>query len=271
LAARIAIVTDESSAEKANAVRDLIRSANCFRDIPDLDIPIRVIDATEISDCRIHGLISRVFYCSDSPQRFAAETNADRVLIIKKDDARAAGSATAVGGIGAAMTTGLDSRGGLHELLHAIGFMDEYAFTRGREADLYCAGRQTGPNLAIFRYQAPYESDEVARQRHRSDIPWYGRITAKAISSPPELGTPEPGKIGLYPAATCEHATTGYRSWRPGDEKEPTIMQRLDGIIPDSFCPAVRHALGARAAGQVPSFLSVPPPPDWRRSGSGSQ
>ncbi|MFN7728956.1 MAG: hypothetical protein ACK5P7_07355 [Bdellovibrio sp.] len=113
---------------------------------------------------------------------------------------------------GGAVTSASPPAVALHELLHLVGFKDEYAYVNEGEANLYCAARSMAPNLTIFLSSPPYSSDGDARARHAGDIPWYSRINAPSISSPPELGTTENDKTGLYPAKTCEKATKGFKS-----------------------------------------------------------
>lgn len=268
-AGTLALVTDQADAAVANQVKDAIQKEPCFKDLHSLQIKIKVVAPSELSSCQDDPSIKRVITCKAAAPKFAAEMNADKILIIKNDP-RWAGSAQ-LGGLSATMATGLAVRAGIHELLHTTGLADEYTYYTPDEANRYCIP-PGGPNIAYFKDFPPYESDSEARIIHSGQIPWYGRITATLITTLPNLGTPEPNRIGLYKANNCALATTGVKSWRPGDSNVPTLMQSSNGIIPPSFCAPIQNAFNEPAqSGGEPDTSSTGAPSGRDSSGAATR
>ncbi|MCB0379504.1 MAG: hypothetical protein KDD33_13515 [Bdellovibrionales bacterium] len=183
-----------------------------------------------------------------------AQTNAD-YLVFVKDDNQFGGS----GGQFPTMTSGSPPETGIHELLHQMGFADEYSYYTACEADIYCQNAQVqnantrngfsflpsgSMNVAVFPDKPPYSSDAQAKSMHAGQIPWFGSIKATTpIVSGSQLGTPKSGVVGLFPGQTCVKSTAGVKSWVSGDEDN--LMRSLySNYIPRPFWDAIGEALG---------------------------
>jgi hypothetical protein len=109
-----------------------------------------------------------------------------------------------------------------HEMLHTYGFDDEYSYKTNGEAEFnyYCSNVRNGVNMAYFKDVPPYADDKAAREKHNSQIPWYGKIPAsQLITNIADLGTVttyQPmGKqtAGLYRGGACD--SDKIPGWRP--------------------------------------------------------
>lgn len=248
----IAIVTDQSSQFYAKKLKSLILASTCFRDLKALEIKIQVVNPNELNECEFNPSNARVMACGPVYARFVSKNKADKVVIVR-DDKKYAGSAV-IGGLGASVTTATPPEVGLHELLHAVGFYDEYEFASTREANELCLENLGSPNITYFKDRPPYTSDLQARSLHSGQIPWYTRINASTITTGSNLGSKESNKIGLYPAENCKLASSGVKAWRPGDSRKPNIMATVDGAgkVPDTFCQIIGSVLND------PSYKNAP-------------
>lgn len=241
-AGKLVLVTDDP--EYAEKVRALLEKTEPYASMQPFIVEIHRTDSDTLNaGCKINSQVERAMSCANVVNSIAANTNADKVLVIKNDPRYAAGAE--IGGLGAAMTTSTHPRASLHELGHLAGFADECSYTNAAEANIYCNAEWSGPNVAFLRESPPYPNDESARSRHSPAIPWFRQILPSTkITTGTNLGTPQPNLIGLYRSPTCDKATNGISSWRPGDEKTPSIMGTLEGDIPPSHYPYIRAAFG---------------------------
>jgi hypothetical protein len=241
-AGKIAIVTDEAGGRSAANLQNAIRSACPFSQMKELVIEVKVVTSDQLGTCGGLSNAVRVLACPGAIQRYSAEMNAERVVVLK--DSPQYGGSGDPGNKGATATTSSGPRVALHELLHSFGFKDEYEFQTPQEADLFCDPRYSGENVAYFPVYPPYRGDADARARHSRDIPWLGRIKQSTpIVTGTELGTPIPKQIGLYPGSMCAKADNKIKAWRPGDDTTPNIMQDVSAKIPPTFFESIFREL----------------------------
>jgi hypothetical protein len=205
------------------------------------------------------GPITRLISC-DTPQTnsyLAALQRTERAqfAIVVVTDPRYGGS----GGQRPVMTTGSPAAMAMHELMHQLGFADEYAYISACEADIYCtAGADdtksasgygalpgTSFNVAAFNARPSYSSNEDARRAHAKQVPWISSIAPRTnIISNGKLGTPRTsGATGVYRAIVCDKATDHLETWQP--VAVDTIMKTLSTTrIPKTYWPTIAKSLG---------------------------
>ena len=206
--------------------------------------------------------IDRLIAC-DTPQalkylsRVQKARRADFVLVVKAD-VRYGGS----GGRFPVITTGSPATMALHELMHQLGFADEYAYENACEADIYCDQKAddtiskngfgflpgTSFNVAQFNGFNSYIDDADVRKRHGSQIPWLKSILLTTpLQVQGHIGTPispvDPlVDIGLYPAITCQKASKRFDTWQA--DPRITIMRALTtNYIPEVYWEPLAKAL----------------------------
>jgi hypothetical protein len=273
-AATLTILTDQKGSAKAKELKELITKTPPFSRIRNLDI--NIVEESSIECEKMQGMSENnsgssessansslpasckvtsakksknsdeedvgnrlVSYDCTSLAKVQSQTNAD-YLILVKNDSQYGGS----GGTYPTMTTGSPAQVGLHELLHQMGFADEYSYYSACEADIYCdASMGRSVNVAIFADKPPYSSDAQARGMHSKQIPWYGKIKpATEIITGSQLGTPKNGLVGVYHGQTCELATNGAKGWVSGSEEN--LMESVyTNLIPEEHWQAISEAL----------------------------
>lgn len=203
--------------------------------------------------------ISRLITC-DTPQanRYLgslAKSEKAKYALVVKTDARYGGS----GGTYAVMTTGSPAAMAIHELMHQLGFADEYSYTNACEADIYCAGAASTTqapagfgwlpgssfNIALFNARASYASNSAVRKIHGADIPWLSFIDLKTdLTSGGHLGSaPKSGQVALFRSIVCDKATQRAETWQ--STTDTTIMKTLSTThIPKDYWPTIAKALG---------------------------
>jgi hypothetical protein len=203
--------------------------------------------------------ISRLISC-DTPQanRYLAalqKTERAQAIIVVKTDSRYGGS----GGSRPVITTGSPAAMAIHELMHQLGFADEYAYTNACEADIYCdenAGDFKSPsgygalpgtsfNVAAFNARTTYSSNADVRKTHGRDIPWLSFISASTdLVTAGRLGSPaKAGEIGLYRAVVCDKASDRHDTWL--STSDATIMKTLGTTyIPKDYWNTIAKSLG---------------------------
>ncbi len=247
-AGKLVIVSDDPAA--AQAVVDMMSKTEPYASMlnaQSLTITTKTIDSQTLNtSCTFNVLSQGTLQCPDVVSRTAADLNADKVFVIKKDTRQAASAD--MNGIGAAMTSVMPPEVAIHEIAHLAGLADEYTFS-ATDAATYCTTTWRAPNLTFLEEVPPYTSDLRARNMHGAYIPWYGQMTARLITTGTNLGTPEPNRIGLYRSQVCTNAPKNTKgnlivsSWRPGDDNTPTIMSVPEsGYIPESFYPLIYAA-----------------------------
>ena len=181
-------------------------------------------------------------------------------VIVVKDDPRYGGS----GGPSPVITSGSPAAMALHELLHQLGFADEYSYLNACEADLYCppggddtisrSGFGSHPttafNVAVFSEDKSYSSSEDVRRKHNKQIHWVNFIdkTTELLTNG-KVGTPRPGLIGIYRAGVCDKASSLTPTW--ASVSEPTIMRTLKTTyIPEDYWPTIAKSLNTKIEGQ---------------------
>lgn len=203
--------------------------------------------------------IARLISC-DTPQANAylsalQKTETAQQIIVVKTDARYGGS----GGTRPVITTGSPASMAIHELMHQLGFADEYSYISACEADIYCGagaddfkspsgyGYLPGSsfNVAAFNSRANYSSNADVRKVHGSQIPWLSFIAKSTdLTSNGKLGSaPTPGQIGLYRAVVCDLATDRRDTWQ--STSDDTIMKTLATTrIPKDYWNTIAKSLG---------------------------
>lgn len=203
--------------------------------------------------------ISRLISC-DTPQANAylgalAKTEHTKFALIVKTDARYGGS----GGTYPVITTGSPATMAVHELMHQLGFADEYSYYNACEADIYCddsggdytsaSGYGSLPgtsfNVAMFNARSSYASSQEARNDHAKQIPWLAQIDAKTpITTNGKLGTaPASNETGLFKTIVCDRASKRLDTWSP--TTDTTIMRTLATThIPKDYWPTIAKSLG---------------------------
>ncbi len=197
-----------------------LSKANCFRQmLAASKLSITVVYTTpENLPCEEFG--NRGLNCSGAPTFYVSGGydggQFDKVLAVKASpNWRGSGQ---LGGTSSQITSGDDASSGIHELLHTLGFYDEYTYVDENEANTYCIDGLTTPNI----------------------------IMSSTISN----GASQ----GLTPTHVCEKATNGVTAWRPTNGREARIMGGncyfgflcLGPQIPDYFCPFIERALENR-------------------------
>jgi hypothetical protein len=183
------------------------------------------------------------------------KTEKASIAIVVKADSRYGGS----GGKRPVITTASPASMAIHELMHQLGFADEYAYISACEADIYCpAGVSdskspsgfgnlpgTSYNVAAFNARSSYASSDDARRAHAKSIPWFSFIPTKAsLITHGKLGSPSTGMAaGLYRAIVCDKATQRRDTWQAVSES--TIMKTLSTTrIPKAYWPTLARSLG---------------------------
>ncbi len=178
------------------------------------------------------------------------------LAIIVKDEARYGGS----GGETPVITTGSPASMAIHELMHRLGFADEYGYYNSCEADIYC-DQQSGDftsksgygflpgtsfNVALFNARASYSSSSEVRRTHGPKVPWLSSISSSTkLLTNSKLGTPDSGKVGIYRAIVCDKATKKLETWQ--STSEPTIMKTLSTTyIPKPYWNTLAKSLGTK-------------------------
>ena len=183
--------------------------------------------------------------------------------IIVKDESRYGGS----GGATPVITTGSPASMAIHELMHRLGFADEYGYYNSCEADIYCDVQSsdvisksgygalpgTSFNVALFNSRASYKTDAEVRTRHGSQIPWLSSIAkATKLTNSTKLGTPEANKVGIFRAIVCDKATKTMETWQA--TAPPNIMRTLSTtLIPKPYWPTLAKSLGTKISARLTS------------------
>lgn len=222
---------------------------------------LTVLNLPPSCDNKSGGVPSRLITCEtrQSLKYLAAlkKTEKASYAIIVKDESRYGGS----GGLNPVITTGSPAAMALHELMHRLGFADEYSYHNSCEADLYCpaggddwispsgygAHPTTSFNVAVFTPQASYASNAEVRAAHGKQIPWLIFIDkstdimkAGKIGTPP---SPHAGVIGLYRSTVCDQASVTTPTWQ--SISQPTIMKTLSTTyIPKDYWATIATSLG---------------------------
>ncbi len=209
------------------------------------------------------GPISRLISC-DTPQANSylnalQRTEKASVAIVVKTDSRYGCS----GGKRAVITTSSPATMAIHELMHQLGFADEYAYTSACEADIYCPpgtpndkspsgyGNLPGTsfNIAAFNSKSSYSSNSDVRASHGKSIPWMSFISSKTeLVTGGKIGTPPAaGVTGLYRSIVCDKATRRRDTWQA--VADATIMKSLSTTnIPKAYWPTLAKSLGTTIA-----------------------
>jgi len=203
--------------------------------------------------------ISRLISC-DTPRANAylsalQKTEKAQHVIVVKTDPRYGGS----GGERPVITTSSPASMAIHELMHQLGFADEYSYISACEADIYCSSTAddykspsgygflpgTSFNVAAFNARTNYSSNADVRKVHGSQIPWISFIDKSTdLTLNGKLGSaPKPDQVGLYRAVVCDLATDRHETWQ--STSEPTIMKTLATTkIPKDYWATIAKSLG---------------------------
>lgn len=221
-----------------------------------------------VPNAQLNALEDRLIRC-DSPESLAflrkqkTQLSASYVMVVI-DDPRYGGS----GGEFPTMTSASPTEMGIHELMHQLGFTDEYQYISACEADIYCLGLfadfkspsgfgsypGTAFNVAVFTAQNPYASSQDVITRHGKKIPWLKQLPAAALATlvdqEKNLGTPDKNTVGIFSTNVCDLASTATHTWTA--ETRPTIMQTLNtNYIPSVYWPTIAKSLGTTVGAAV--------------------
>lgn len=177
-----------------------------------------------------------------------------RFAIVVKTDSRYGGS----GGTNPVITSASPAAMALHELMHQLGFADEYGYYNACEADTYC-GQQVGNdvspsgfgnlpgtsfNVALFNSRGSYSGDSDVRAKHGAALPWLSAIASSTkLTTGSKLGSPDSSKTGIFRAIVCDKASKRMETWQstPND----TIMRTLQTTsIPRAYWNTIARSLG---------------------------
>ena len=264
-AAKILIVTDQSSASKAKSVRNTILETAPFSRMSELEVVIRVVPAEKVicrnplnevkatdvpESCRQvmaqqnqksqeeRNKLGRLITCDAGQLSLDLEKqeNADRMIFIKDTEYVASS-----GGKSITLTVGSHNNTAIHELLHSFGFGDEYEYYSACEADTYCV--HNWANLAIIEQQSSFANDEDAKKSLAAKIPWFSKILPTTpITNDSMLGTPDKNQVGLFRTHTCDKASKPVLTWKPSSRK--TVMEDLStNYIPEAYWPKIIEGL----------------------------
>lgn len=135
----------------------------------------------------------------------------------------------------------------VHELGHLLGLADEYAM-RQQLAQRYCAGQYQFNALNLVITPKDLYIDAETLHRLRQQLPWYDYleqpigewVRTEQEGLKLQLGSTDPGKIGLFAVDTC--ANTGYQAWRPVAQQ--TFMEHHElGSIPELYIRLIDASL----------------------------
>ncbi|HVK61206.1 MAG TPA: hypothetical protein VM432_06630 [Bdellovibrionales bacterium] len=179
-------------------------------------------------------------------------------VIVVKSDPRYGGA----GGRFPVITTGSPATMAIHELMHLLGFADEYEYTTDCEADYYCgttlpdeqtrspAGYGSIPgdsfNVPLFNARSRYSSNEQARSLHGALISWLNLIPKTTpLIERGKLGSPSSVPVGLFRGVTCDKASRRMDTWRA--ENTLNIMDKLSvTYIPTAYWQTIETSLGTK-------------------------
>ena len=179
----------------------------------------------------------RTFFLCDRDDilKDAAKKGYDRIVIVKHNPPR--GSASA--GFVITMHTRNNVNTFIHEFLHTLGFSDEY---RCHDSRSYSRNIAT-----IYNFLDRYESDQMARNRHKDEISWYKHINQSTPIIAPDktLGTPLSAgnnTRGLFPQKKCGLIRGKPYAWKP--TKTMSIMESIGyNISAFDYAPFIRDAM----------------------------
>jgi hypothetical protein len=220
-------------------------------------------DALPASCSQKASPISRLITCETAQaNRYLgalAKTEKTQFILVVKTDARYGGS----GGTYPVITTSSPATMAVHELMHRLGFADEYGYYTTCEADIYCdskTGDETSPsgygslpgssfNIAKFNARANYSSNSDVRKWHGRELPWLSMISSSTnLLTNGRLGsTPKARETGLFRSIVCDKASKRIDTWQPTTDS--TIMMTLTTTyIPKSYWPTIAKSLATHIA-----------------------
>lgn len=240
---KVAIFTDEPTHKKSLGLIEYLKNNPPF-DQYDVEFEIRSMSTSELGCGPMNG-IARLIACNtERVNKAALASGIDQAFVVSNYPAYGAS-----GGSVPVITTDpkVSYSTIVHEYLHTIGFGDEYAYYNSNEADLFCKSEviKRYVNLAILQPYASYAGDYDARNKHASEIPWYGNILDETPIATTVLGTPDPGSnvIGLFKAKTCEKSSRRLSLWKPGGSV--SIMENLRSGM-NELTPLVEKAISSK-------------------------
>ncbi|MEW6996198.1 hypothetical protein AADZ86_00630 [Colwelliaceae bacterium BS250] len=126
-----------------------------------------------------------------------------------------------------------------HELLHLIGFIDEYPLHRSNSACLHTDTQAIGKNVLLAK-QTIFPSEQAARQQLLEQLPWARQIKAttplthsSANNKHVILGTPKEysDEVGLFAAETCNKQQQS--TFKPVSQS--TQLQYFEEPLPEQY------------------------------------
>jgi len=256
---RYVIYTDQEPPQRAEEIRDYFRNTPPFTEFY-FEMDIRPLSTEELG-CETSPGIPRLVVCDTGRiMREAMEANYDQAFVIS-DNENYGGSGGSIPVMTSSSSVPLSTM--LHEYMHVLGFCDEYIYSPSDlEAYDYCAPgliQRAVNTVEITPSAQGYPSDEVARETHSSQIPWFNHIQSTTPIATTSLGTPKThnNEIGLFPSEMSQHARREVHLWKPGGES--TIMNNLHDPV-GALEPLIREALrsiGLRAEGEPEPELQI--------------
>ena len=258
------ILREPGTESYVNSFKNKVKEVEPFK---YMDFEIKVIEGSrEKLDCNVYINIKnghKILKCNDNYiLDQVSKYNADHALVIsdKKESIASAG-----GTIARVTTSMLNIKNNLsvviHELLHLMGFGDEYPFPDNKLNRLKCTWykrRQMSEHNLIYLDQESYTSDEEVRQKISDKVPWLEQIPPetpithinkdgkRVLGSPPNS---PPGTVGLFEADTC--AVYGIKLWKP--VRGNTIMKYAEDI------DYIHNVFHAPILDYMKSKTSIPP------------
>jgi hypothetical protein len=291
VAAKLVILTDETTPVKAEQIQRLIKRTAPFSLLKksELTVNVQVLDSRVDMNCQpvlikytpdqIYSLqywaaaagvplsvedlqryrdgytIDRLIQCDpDILASKKVQYGADQMIFVHQSEYEG-GS----GGPVPVVLSGSREGIGLHEWLHTFGLADEYAYS-SEEAPFYCM-KHNWPNVAILTSAGPYQTSDEVRTSLSTEIPWLDLLSPRAVLiNGDQLGSPATGGPGIFPAKTCG-AVPGLTSWK--STSLTTIMEDPGtNYIPKTDWPPILSGLGI-SDGRTKVLMKAFVKPTW--------
>lgn len=241
-AASIWILSDEPSLHKAKQVQLLLRNEKPWSLMSPLEVLVKSVESSDI----LCPSEESMFACELSPaaeRRLWAQAGVElplKVLLVKHNPNWL--GAAWVRGFYGTMTSAAEAWVGVHELLHLLGWGDEYALLPDMAVER-CRGVISNPNR--FGRKTLHDSidEPLAWNYYWRFLPWRFAIPrGTLLTQMGRLGSPESVKVGLHPLPVCSLAPGGFQVWAP--VKAFTVMGGATTHIPEFYWPRIAAALG---------------------------
>ncbi len=245
-AGSILIVSDEPGMLKAKEVAQAFATTPPFSMLEDFEVDLQEVKARDLS-CLLEKDSVILCQLSASEEQKVLSRRADQlpdsILVVKVENSYR-GTAY-LNGLYGSITHVTAALAGVHEILHTLGFNDEYTY-RWEMAQKICRGVISTPN--VFGRTPFYEpvTENLAWNVYWQFIPWRMQIlSGTPLTLDGKLRTPNPQQVGLHPSALCSRIQNGFQAWQP--LPDVTLMQTLSTHhIPRMYWPLIARKLRSK-------------------------